>query len=940
LYGFLAGLFAEEFGDTGYNNPRPNFPCEPTTAAVPGPYDLFISFHRGCSAPVKRLALALESLGVSCSTNDGEAGAELPAELPASRALLAWGSEDYFRSRACQRHLAAAFIARRREPSGSPERILLINARAGVKHIYPVHLRDLQFAPAPELPDAPGFTALAESLRKHCSGLAGTLGELCPPAPANWREAFDSLEQPALRFEGRERELWDIHEALHPAASGAAARQPVAVSAIAGQGKSALAREYAFRFGPAYPGGVFRLAAGEAKPAASVAELSENPPLKRQLLGLLRQLSPECDPDGLDVPALSGLLGAALARAGQPFLWIVDDLPAGLNGPAFRQWLAPETAAPWGRTLITSRSRQYDAKAESLHLPPLDSGSASRLLIREAPPTGDMERKAVATVIENLDRHAMSMALAGALAELDWRNRHRRYADLCRWMDDYRRAAAQIAARLPDELPKGHEIGSAALLLCAVHALEEPGRDLLRLAAELAEATLPADFIADCFLRSGLSAEEGKSRPFAIFLHEPHVAPMDAAAAHAHAETGMADLDHLSLGERTAGGVRVHPLAARIMNEADPCPARRRALRRAALHALCAVAEHCASGGDWRRLASLAPHARVLVRDLQDRPAADAANEPPDLARKVRLACLLADMEAAHGNGKQALKEYRSLGDYLLRAMTAEPDNRTRQRDFAVIQERMGDLLSSRGDVPRALDCLRRSLGLRTLLAKQDPAEPGRPHDLLRHHNKIGDLLKTRGDPGSALYSYRAAHAIYEKLSAQAPADADRRFDLAASHERLASLSAQAGDTGEASKALRAALIIYEGLAAEHPARLKFVRAPAVIYNLMGDLLRARADLAGALAHYRTALAIAERITALEPAASAWLHDLALCHNNVGSVLEALEDLAGALVHYQAAYPLVEKLAARAPDNEALRKDLARVRERIGSLCEKEAKAS
>ncbi len=897
---------------------------------MPEPHDVFISFHHGDVEAVNQLAAALKTRGVSYSCSDGGTDIGLPPDLPTSEILLAWCSAEYFRSRACQRQLAAAFIACRRDFGADAKRILLINAEAGVKHIYPVHFRELLFSAAPGRPGAPSFPALAQKLQAHCSKLVGILGEECSLTAPGWREASDNLGNPAPRFEGRERELWDVHSILNPPVLPGGETGPVAVvSGGAGQGKSALAREYAFRFGPAYPGGVFRLTAGAAKPAVSLAELAENPPLKWQLSALLRPLFPKFNPAGLTVPALSAHLGEALAKAGQPFLWIVDDLPDGLNGPAFRQWLAP--AAPWGRTLVLTRSRGYDQRAEPLHLSPLDQVSALRLLTGEMPPASDSERQAAAALVEDLSRHALPLALAGALASLNRNHRRRRYAALWRQTNDHG-WAAEIGARLAGELPKGREAGIAALVLYAIHAADESVRDLLRLAADLAEAVLPGDFIAECFQRSGLSREAKKNRPFAIFLHESPIETMDADTARAHAEAGMAGLERLSLAERTEGGVRVLPLIARAMRWADPEPRRREALLQGALKALYGVAERCVPGRDWERLAPLAPHARMLVKDLQNR-SVDAAEDPLETTRRVRLAIILADMDSAQGSWRQALNAYRSIGAYLLRAMTLEPENGRRQRDFAGVQERIGDLLASRGDVPGALDCLRKSLGVRALFAKQDPDGAEQQRDLLRQHIKIGDLLQ-KGDTGGALCSYRAAHAIVAHLAAKAPSNDERRFELAASHERLALLHLHRDEEGEAWNALRAALGLYQELAEKYPTRPNYARAAAAIHIRIGDFLQKHAALAEALDHYRQARDSIEKVAAIESGDPEWRRKLALCHNHIGNVLTALEDYPGAAEHYRAYLAIAEPLAATHPADGVGPRDMATAYIRLGMAAE------
>jgi tetratricopeptide (TPR) repeat protein len=894
-------------------------------------YDLFISHHPRHAESARRLAETLRILGVSCF-----AGADAPEPwsdaAPAgpahAKALLAWCCEDYFQSRACQAQLAAAFIAQRQDASATPARILLVNAQAGVKHIYPVHLRGLLFASAPGLPEAPGFQDLAERLRAHCAELTGTLGDLCPLDPPRWRTAFSGYRKPARLFEGRERELWDIHDALLPALTDSAPAgeghgPAVVVSGPGGQGKSRLAREYAFRFGAAFPGGLFWLTATEAAPATNAAELAENPALKMQLAALLRQLFPDADSDGLDAPTLLSRLGHALDQTGRPFLWIVDDLPNGLNGMAFRQWLAPATAGRWGRTLITSRSRRYDEKAEPIHLPPLDAGSAGRLMVREAPPDGPIEQTEAGKISDSLGRHALAVSVAGALAGMDRQNPRTRYAALRQRLSEPGKEALDTAARLSGELPKEYEASVAAALLYALESMDEAGRDLLRLAAELAEAPMSADFMADCLLRSGLCAEESrKNGPLARLAAPRESDPMDADAAHRHTEAGMAVLEQLSLGERTDGGIDIHPLAAHLMQCADPAPARRAALRRAAVYALYGMGERCAQSGHWQPLAPLAPHARRLAADLRNRPIGGRV-DPSDIGRRIRLGFFLGDMDIAHGAPHRALSLYRNLGASLARTAPLSADGADWQGELSARCDRIGDLLAARGDLPGALDSFRKSLGIRKHLAARNPVRGEPQRDLVANHHKIGDVLLARGNAQGALDSYRAALALAESLAAQNPDNAGHRFDLAVGHERLAALYLRTGRDGEALNALHPALTLYENLARQNPAHVKFARAPVVIHNMIGDILRAHGDTAGALERYRAALAIAEGITAREPAHPEWQRDLALSHNNVGNVLAALGNPAGAAEHYRAYLAIAEGLAAQDLADGARQRDLA-----------------
>lgn len=893
-------------------------------------FDLFISFHPDCVEPVQRLRTALEAVGVACFAGSGTEPFRLPPELAQAKAFLGWCSKDYFRSRACQQHLAAAYLACEGQTAPAAERLLLVNAETGTKHIYPVALRDRVFALAPGLPGAAACGDLAGLLETHVRRLEGALGDRGAWVQPDCRQPFDRLDRPAPRCEGRERELWDIHLALWPAPGNRQPGSAVVVSGAAGQGKSALAREYAFRFGPAYPGGIFRLSAAAAKPAPRLAELSANPPLRIQLAALLRQLAPDADAEELDAPALSLALGRHLAEMGQPFLWIVDGLPDGLNGPAFRQWLAPDTAGGFGHSLVTTRTQRYDARATPLHLPPLDPDSALNLLFCERAPADEAEREAAAWLLETLSRHGGAMATAGALGGLARRGRRGPFDALCRRLEGYRRVAADLAGRQPERLPAGRETELTALFLCALQNLTEPALDILRLAAEAADAALPKDFVAACLRLSGLPMDDGKKNPgFVILIGEPPPEPMTAEAARLRTEAACTELERFALAEQTVGGVEVHPGAARIMAWTDPAPNRRARLRAAQLEALSDVVELCVGEGRCHALEPLAPHVRTLLADLRGRPI-EAEEDPADISRRVRLALGLADLDRVHHDLPAALTGYRAAATYLARAMVADPGNGTRQRDYAVIQERIGEVEALRGELGNALDCFRKSLGIRTFLAGRDSTGAERQMEILRLHNRIAEILTGQGDAGGTLYSCRAAHAIYEKRAAEVPADISRRFDLGRSFERLAGLLLRTGAPTEGRKALDSALAVYVKLAEEHPDRMEFVRAPAAIHFLLGGFLEVRADLQGALSQYRTALGIAEKLVALEPDSAEEQRRLALCHGCIAQVLAALEDGPGAVEHYRAYLGIAEGLAGRARLEGVRKRDVATVCMKLG----------
>ena len=151
---------------------------------------------------------------------------------------------------------------------------------------------------------------------------------------------------------------------------------------MGGVGKSLLAIEYARRFGAAYPGGIFWLRAAGADPDTTIAPEARELERRRQIEDIA--LHHGIDIKDLDFRLVRHLLAQRLADRGAPYLWIVDDLPGGLAvDPEFHAWCAPGAG---GRTLITTRSRDYDGIGATVPVDILDPAPA----LEEGDPFGDL----------------------------------------------------------------------------------------------------------------------------------------------------------------------------------------------------------------------------------------------------------------------------------------------------------------------------------------------------------------------------------------------------------------------------------------------------------------------------------------------------------------------------------------------------------------------
>lgn len=197
-----------------------------------------------------------------------------------------------------------------------------------------------------------------------------------------------------------------------------------------------------------------------------------------------------------------------LAQAEQPFLWVVDDLASGLDAAAVRVWLAPH---PLGKTLVTTRSREYGSIGNALPLGVLEPDEAFRLLCAHRKPAPGAETEAARGIAEDLGHHPLALDVAGAAL--------RAQAGLVgfeafrRTLADHSRDELDFASELAGMLPTGQEPSVAATLLRSVRALPAEGRDVLRLAAVLAVAPIPMRLVAATLARVyGLDGDEARRR--------------------------------------------------------------------------------------------------------------------------------------------------------------------------------------------------------------------------------------------------------------------------------------------------------------------------------------------------------------------------------------------------------------------------------------------
>jgi tetratricopeptide (TPR) repeat protein len=640
--------------------------------------DLFISYRRKDTTSVLPLVNELRSQGLSVWFDQDTIDEFAPITdriregLANSKALLAWYSIDYPRSRPCQMELMAAYIGAQRD--GDPrKRVWVINPEASTAHIQPIELRDEQHVTAPN--SRKQYEDLAGIIVKKLTPLVGFLGGIIPmTSPSQYGQHLIS----ARHFVGRITDFWQLHSALSGGAtaiiSGESTSGLALLSGIGGVGKSLLAEEYALRFGAAYPGGIFWLRGLGNDGNRPVASAEEQSALKADQLRSFA-VSVGIPVVGLRSDEIQAKLATKLGNENLPFLWIVDDLASALEADTVRGWLSPH---PLGKTIITTRSREYREMGHSLSLGGLPPEEAVELLCSYRKPDSPEDQLMAEGIASDLGYHPLALAVCSRALEAEAGLRS--FAEFRTSLANPDVDELELASELEGVLPNGHEKSVAATLLRSVRRLGIEAQDFLRMASSLAPAPIPLSLIVKTF-----AGVEG--------LKEP-------AASH-RATLALSGVENSSLAERTVGDGRVvHTLVSRAIRFHDRDDGRRAQLRGALVRILHQILPHVQDIRTHKRLELEVLHARELcAAGIKD---ADTASLGLWVARH--------DMErgayiTAANLGAQVLEvRRRLLGEN-------DPDTLAAMNNLASALGAKGDVPGARNLQEQVLELCRRSLG-------------------------------------------------------------------------------------------------------------------------------------------------------------------------------------------------------------------------------------
>jgi tetratricopeptide (TPR) repeat protein len=782
-------------------------------------YDIFLSHASADAEQARQVYEQLTAAGIDVwfdEENLEDHAALLPTlgkELAASRALLAVYSPAYHRRRACQWELAAAWLAGEAEALAGKatemgQRVMVLTLGATL----PKGIESCKrFASITDPAFISGIKKHLDSLPKAPMGTPQASARLCDVPAA------------ATRFVGRTAELWQVHQGLRgdtviSAGSTDSANGGYGYAQLrgcGGMGKTLLAAEYAHRFAPSWPGGVFWLRAGGPE-----SLLDNQSHLLSQYRALLVRLLPEHDllsvwqriekmPPLESINTLRGLLEDHLP-ADQSWLWVVDDLPLGSKHTEAALWQAPAVAGSWGKTLITTRSRALGGVGRQIEIGELDSDAAHALLTsRHAVKDAD-DQQAMEALARDLGYYPLALDVAAALR-----------AEAFESFVALRGAISAepetlFDAELSENLPGDYTSSILKTLRLSLQQMPQPALTLLLMAAQLAS-------------------------------NEPIPLAVLERAKAAQALKSAQQLSRASLVQLAEGAITLHPVVGQVMRLDHKDGTKLAALRQGlsdALEQILKDAKPFITLESQRTLALLLPHVEAFTAGVAGEEeislmlrSITALQEGDSLAHSrahcgdedaVSLTCMNNLASTLGEQGDHAGAQARALQEQVLtlrwQILGAEhPATLSSMNNLASTLWQQGDHAGARALQEQVLTLRRQTLG----------AE--HPNTLTSMNNLASTLWQQGDHAGARALQEQVLTLRRQTLGAEHP-------DTLTSMNNLASTLGEQGDLSEA-RALQEQVLMLQRQTqgAEHPNTLTSMNNLASTLGQQGDHAGARA---------------------------------------------------------------------------------------------------
>ncbi len=743
--------------------------------------------------------------------------------------------------------------------------------------------------------DAPHLARFAASVERLDDGIRDRLDQV---RLAEIADSYANLPTVYRTFVGRAEEL----VALHQAATNAEIGVISAVHGLGGQGKTALAVQYAHAYAGFYAaGGRWFLECELAKSLEDAfiplptlagyrlpdeASVLQGPALIRAHLHALEQsMQPRAErlrelwqqtratpfPEKLLTPralivldnvAAPGFLGAksmaALTGLGQWLSVIATTRldPATLGDPNLLAPIPVEDLPPEERLALL---REFQP------IPPEAEPDAWKLLEVIGSVTIDVEIVA-ATLQADMALFAGRGTLQDVLIALRERLAKREHAVL-----------EALADKVLDRL-RAREVRLSVIVEDTLRSLTEPTGDrpapapAAHAVLECATCFAP-DSVTEDWLRNLAQQDRPELEDERLWLETLHF--LDGRRL-------------LTLTEPVAGLAtrRLHRDVGAVLSGAMP-PERQGGLRARALHFVDAAGLWLEQR--WRAVSAVRPIRRALVDMAQH------LGRDTKVAAIAEALVIASQIEAAHGTLTGAIA-------WIEAAAAALPDDGSAQtrRIRSVINNELGDRRRARGgpgDAEAAERLYRDSLATAEAIQRENPDSAKAKRDVSVSQSKLGDFLRARGGPGDAAAAerlYRASLATDEAIQRENPDSAQAKRDVSLSQERLGDFLRARGGPGDAAAAerlYRASLATLEAIQRENPDSAEAKRDVSVSQERLGDFLRARGgpgDAEAADQFFRSSLTTREAILRENPGSAEAKREIAVPLLRLGEVERAL----------------------------------------------------
>ena len=572
-----------------------------------------------------------------------------------STLFLCWYSDVYRGRRACNWELTAALATDAR-------RVVVVNPETGLDHILPASLHGSLIAAARDADDAVGWEHLTGRIIEYARVLDGVFGDIATAETTPW---YGDPPTRFSRFVGRTEPLWQLDSILRPPPAVSGGSQPpsaIVVHGFGGVGKTALACEYATRFAGAYPGGIYWLRLGPVAPGAEPGE-HVRLRLASQLVRIADQLQPETQP--LDAGMVSHspevvarVVGRHLDQLQMPYLWVVDDLPAGLSATDFAACLPP---GRHGRTLVTTQGTTY-RHVPNLALGVMPAHEAVELLLGSDTSDDEAEGSAAEELAARLGHLPLALEVVGELVSLPGTTPQSLLAELTDPVEalDLVEEAAQnpMASVSATE----HTPSAAMTFAPSISRLDEASFRLLATASALNVAPLPLKVIWPVVQGTTSLLDKALRLALGMLLSRSLAREIDAETIEVHGLIADTTLRHLQDRTGFVTGC-VHAAGTRIDEELGDVEDIRthKANQRIAAFGQ-ALAEHRVNLGDHaigvttlRRIGRFlhVEHRYREAADIEQRAVSEAAQTLGQEDRTTLVAQANLGISLAHGGRKQ-----------------------------------------------------------------------------------------------------------------------------------------------------------------------------------------------------------------------------------------------------------------------------------------------